>query len=103
MAAVVFAFGTKPRLNESQAFELADVLAARRNLAAQSLAHDIRLEASFGLDAEHATRDVDPTPEELGELIEVLSEPRWPTEQPAFAHLRLEALKAQAQAAPDAS
>lgn len=93
MAAVVFAFGNNPALSGDEAIELADALASRRNLAAVSLAHDIRLEASFGNDAQHATRDVDPTAEELGELVAVLQESRWPTE-PAFENLLREALKA---------
>ena len=91
---MVFAFGSKPTLSRDQAIELADVLATRRNLAAASLSHDIRLEASFAPDAQHATKEIDPTANELGELVAVLQEPRWPKDEPAYESLLREALQA---------
>ena len=78
-------------LNEVQAEQLAQAL-AEHSLTGQALARRIRLEA--GGDAKTDRRHVDPTKEELRELVAVLSECQWPPEEDGFERLRLEALRA---------
>jgi hypothetical protein len=91
MAAVVFAFGSRPGLNEHQALDVAELLARRRFPASVSAASKIRGQAERSVDRSETSEDVELTTDELSELVALLQEPRWPEEQPAFAHLRDEA------------
>jgi hypothetical protein len=92
MATVVFAFGSKPDLSEHQALEVAGLLARRRSLAAAIAAGKIRAQAERTIGRAETSEDVELTAAELSELVALLQEPRWPEEQPAFAHLRDEAV-----------
>jgi hypothetical protein len=92
VAAVVFAFGSKPGLTERQALEVAAALAARRNLAAESAATKIRHQARVNVDAGETSKDVQLEPQEIAELAAVMTEIAWPDDEPAYAYLRRQAL-----------
>lgn len=89
MAAVAFAFGPKPGLDEFEALEVAELLGRRRNLAASAAAAKIKDQAHRDPDRE-LSMDVELTRAELGELAAVLAEPRAGGERPAFERLRAE-------------
>jgi hypothetical protein len=88
VAHVVFAFGSKPGLNERQALVVADALSARRVTAAQSAAAKIRQQARVNPDAGETSEDVDLEPEEMAELAAVMTEIDWPDDEPEYAYLR---------------
>lgn len=90
MAAIAFAFGPKPALDEFEALELAELLGGRRNLAAFAAAAKIRDQARRDPDRRELSTDVELTRAELGELAAVLAEPRAGGERPAFERLRAE-------------
>jgi hypothetical protein len=59
MAAVVFAFGSRPGLDKQQALELAALLALRRSVAAASAAIKIRTQAERSIDRTETSEDVE--------------------------------------------
>ncbi len=90
MAAVVFAFGSRPGLDKNHALEVAALLALRRSVAAASAASKIRAQAERSIDRAETSEDVvELTADELSELISLL---HWPEEMPPFAHLCDEAV-----------
>ncbi len=90
MAAVVFAFGSRPGLDKNHALEVAALLALRRSVAAASAANKIRAQAERSIDRAETSEDVvELTADELSELISLL---HWPEEMPPFAHLCDEAV-----------
>lgn len=91
MAHVVFSFGSKPGLSERQALEVAEALAARRTIAAQSAAAKVRQQARVNPDAGETSVDVTLEPEERAELVAVMDEVEWPDDEPAYRHLQRQA------------
>ena len=89
MAAVVFAFGSRPGVPEQDARELARLLELRRSLAGHTAAQKIRGEADRDPDHE-PSRDVELTADELVELSVLLAEEPWPKEQDWYTHVREE-------------
>jgi hypothetical protein len=87
MAGVVFVFNSQPDLNERQALEVSEALSARRNLAAQSAARKIRGQARVNVDAGETRTAVELEREEVAELVAVISEAAWPTDEPQYARL----------------
>jgi hypothetical protein len=65
MAHVVFALGTRPGLSEDEALELAELLARKRSLAAQSASRKILLEANRDPDQGEKSKDIELSREEL--------------------------------------
>jgi hypothetical protein len=90
MAHVVFALGARPGLSQDEALELAELLARRRSLAAQSASGKIRLQASRDPDRDEKSEDIELDRQELEELEAVLAEERHPEELPPFERLRNE-------------
>jgi hypothetical protein len=85
---MAFAIGSRPGLDAYEALELAELLARRRNLAADRLAAKIRAQAKRDPDCGETSEDVELDVDEASELAALLEEPRAPEERPAFAHLR---------------
>jgi hypothetical protein len=100
MAHVVFALGDRPGLSQDEAFELAELLARRRSLAAQSASRKIRLQADRDPDRGEESTDIDLTREELEELEALLAEDRHPEELPRFERLRDEVRQALREGPP---
>jgi hypothetical protein len=88
VAHIVFAFGWNPGLSEPQALEVASALSGRRNVAAQSAAAKIRVQAQVNVDAGETSKDVELDASELAELAAVMTEVEWPDDEPQYAHLR---------------
>jgi hypothetical protein len=99
MAHVVFALGARPGLSQDEALELAELLARRRSLAAQSASRKIRLEANRDPDREES-KDIELSREELEALEAVLEEVRDQEELPRFERLRNEVLQALREGPP---
>ncbi|MGH3085229.1 MAG: hypothetical protein ACRDNP_14485 [Gaiellaceae bacterium] len=87
MAHVVFALGARPGLSQDEALELAELLARKRSLAAQSASRKIRLEANRDPDRGEKSKDIELGREELEALEAVLAEARSPEELPRFERL----------------
>jgi hypothetical protein len=87
MAAVVFAFGAKPGIPEHDALELADLLAGRRVLAANSAAEKIREQARRDPDRGETSEDIELDEDELELLAAVLEDEPWPKEQSWYDYL----------------
>jgi alpha/beta superfamily hydrolase len=79
MAAVVFAFGSRTGLAAHEAEDIAAVLAAERNLAAQSAATKIREQAELDPTRE-VSHDVELDQDELKQLAAVLETMRSKTD-----------------------
>jgi len=88
MAAVVFAFGSRPGVPGNDALELARLLARKRSLAGDSVAAKIREQAKRDPDRNEKSEDVELSADELITLTTVLAVEPWPKEQPWFEHLR---------------
>jgi hypothetical protein len=100
MAHVVFALGTRPGLSQDEALELAELLARKRSLAAQSASRKIRLEANRDPDLGEKSEDIALGREELETLEAALAEARAPEELPRFEHLRSEVHQALREGPP---
>ncbi len=100
MAHVVFALGDRPGLSQVEALELAELLARKRSLAAQSASRKIRLEANRDPDRGEKSKDIELTREELEALEAVLDEVRDQEELPRFERLRNEVLQALREGPP---
>jgi hypothetical protein len=100
MAHVVFALGARPGLSQHEALELAEMLARRRSLAAQSAARKIRLEADRDPDRGEKSKDIELSREELEAVEAVLAEAQDPEELPQFERLRNEVLQALREGPP---
>jgi hypothetical protein len=100
MAHVVFALGARPGLSQDEALELAELLARRRSLAAQSASRKIRLEANRDPDRGEESKDIELSREELEALEAVLEEVRDQEELPRFERLRNEVLQALREGPP---
>ena len=100
MAHVVFAFGDRPGLSQDEALELAELLARKRSLAAQSASRKIRLEANRDPDRGAKSKDIELTREELEAVEAVLDEVRDQEELPRFERLRNEVLQALREGPP---
>jgi hypothetical protein len=100
MAHVVFALGDRPGLSQVEALELAELLARKRSLAAQSASRMIRLEAKRDPDRGEKSKDIELTREELEALEAVLDEVRDQEELPRFERLRNEVLQALREGPP---
>jgi hypothetical protein len=98
MAHVVFALGERPGLSQDEALEIAELLARRRSLAAQSASRKIRLQADPGR-GEEAT-DIELNREELEQLEALLAEERQPEELPRLRRLRDEIRQALREGPP---
>jgi hypothetical protein len=96
MAAGVFDFGDRPGLNEQDALDLAELLARRRNLPAQSLASKLRAQARVDVSRGQVSQDIPLEREELDVLATALAEEPWAQEQEWFEHLRAQVAKARA-------
>jgi hypothetical protein len=99
MAHVVFALGARPGLSQDEALELAELLARRRSLAAQSASRKIRLEANRDPDGEKS-KDIELSREELEALEAVLAEVRDQEELPRYERLRNEVLQVLREGPP---
>jgi hypothetical protein len=100
MAHVVFALGARPGLSQDEALALAELLARRRSLAAQSASRKIRLEADRDPDRGEKSEDIELGREELEAVEAVLAEERGPEELPRFERLRNEVLQALREGPP---
>jgi hypothetical protein len=100
MAHVVFALGARPGLSQDEALELAELLARKRSLAAQSASRKIRLEANGDPDRGEKRTDTELSREELEALEAVLDEVRDREEVPGFERLRNEVLQALREGPP---
>jgi hypothetical protein len=100
MAHVVFELGARPGISQQEALELAELLARRRSLAAQSASRRIRLEANRDPDRGEKSEDIELSREELEALEAVLAEERDAEELPRFERLRNEALQALREGPP---
>jgi hypothetical protein len=88
MAHVVFALRDRPGVSQGEALELAELLARRRSLAAQSASRKIRLQADRDPDRGETSRDIELNREELEEVEALLADERHPEELPRFQRLR---------------
>jgi hypothetical protein len=93
VAAVVFAFGSKPGMPGDDALELARLLELTRSVAGVEAAGKIRQQARRDPDRSEKSQDVDLTDDELRALADVLEQEPWPKEQEWYPHLRNEVLK----------
>jgi hypothetical protein len=100
MADVVFALGALPGLSQDEALELAELLARRRALAAQSASRKIRLGANRETDRGEKSKDIELSREELEALEAVLAEVRDQEELPRFELLRNGVLQALREGPP---
>jgi hypothetical protein len=100
MAHVAFALGARPGLSQDEALELAELLARKRSLAAQSASRKIRLEANRDTDRGEKSKDIELSREELEALEAVLDEVRDQEEVPGFELLRNEVLQALREGPP---
>jgi hypothetical protein len=100
MAQVVFALGARPGLSQGEALELAELLARRRSLAAQSASRKIRLEANRDPDRGEKSKGIELSREELEAVEGVLAEVRDPEELPRFERLRNEVHQALREGPP---
>jgi hypothetical protein len=100
MAHVVFALGGRPGLSQDEALELAELLARRRSLAAQSASRKIRLEANRDPDLGEKSEDIELSREELEAVEAVLAEERHPEESSRLERLRNEVLQALREGPP---
>jgi hypothetical protein len=100
MAHVVFALGGRPGLSQDEALELAELLARKRSLAAQSASRRIRLKANREPDRGEKSTDIELSREELEALEAVLDEVRDQEELPRFERLRNEVLQALREGPP---
>ena len=89
VAAIAFAFRSRPGLDERDALEVAQLLEQRPNVAALRLAGKIRAQAARGHDRE-ISEDIELDHNEAAQLADVLAKRGWPEDKPAFAHLREE-------------
>jgi hypothetical protein len=95
VAAVAFAFGSRPGVPEGDALELADLLSATRTLAGNSSAAKIREQARKDPDRGETSEDVQLSVNEREVLAAVLEEEPWPRQQEWFGHLRDELAQAR--------
>jgi hypothetical protein len=95
VAAVRFAFGSKPGISAQDARDLADLAAQQRTLAQQSLATKLRAHANVDVEA---NEDLELDRNELDALAVILAEEPWPEVQPWLGHLRDEVMRARAEA-----
>jgi hypothetical protein len=100
MAHVVFALGARPGLSQDEALELAELLARKRSLAAQSASRKIRLEANRDPDRGEKSKDIELSREELEALEAVLQEVQDEEQLPPFERLRNEVLQALREGPP---
>jgi hypothetical protein len=100
MAHVVFALGGRPGLSQDEALELAELLARKRSLAAQSASRRIRLEANGDPDRGEKSKDIELSREELEAVEAVLDEVRDDEELPRFERLRNEVLQSLREGPP---
>jgi hypothetical protein len=100
MAHVVFAPGTRPVLSQDEALELAELLARKRSLAAQSASRKIRLEANRDPEQGEKSKDIELSREELEALEDVLAEAQASEELPRFEQLRSEVHQALREGPP---
>jgi hypothetical protein len=100
MAHVVFALGARPGLSQDEALDLAELLARRRSLAAQSTSRKIRLEATRDPDRGEKSKDIELSREELEAVEAVIAEVRDAEELPRFEHLHNEVLQTLRQGPP---
>jgi hypothetical protein len=100
MAHVVFALGDRPGLSQDEALELAELLARKRSLAAQSVSRRIRLEANRDPYRGEKSKDIELSREELEAIEAVLDEVRDQDELPRFERLRNEVLQALREGPP---
>lgn len=90
MAHVIFALGARPGLSQDEALELAELLARKRSLAAQSASRKIRLEANRYPDRGEKSKDIELSRAELEAVEAGLAEARSPEELARFERLRNE-------------
>jgi hypothetical protein len=88
VAAVVFAFGSRPGLNADDAGDLATLLSLERSLAGHSAAEKIREQAARDPDRGETSRDVQLDGHELRALAALLAHLDIPATQTALTHLR---------------
>lgn len=100
MPHVVFALGAPLGLSQAEALELAELLARKRSLAAQSASRKIRLEANRDPRRGERSTDIELSREELEAVEAVLAEARHPEELPRFERLRNEVLQALREGPP---
>jgi hypothetical protein len=100
MAHVAFALGARPGLSQDEALELAELLARKRSLAAQSASGKIRHEANRDPDRGEKSKDIELNREELEALEAVLEEVQDEEELPRFERLRNEVLQALREGPP---
>jgi hypothetical protein len=100
MTHVVFALGGRPGLSQDEAIELAELLARKRSLAAQSASRRIRLEANRDPDRGEKSNDIELSREELEAVEAVLDEVRDQEELPRFERLRNEVLQVLREGPP---
>jgi hypothetical protein len=94
MAAVRFAFGQKPALNEHDAMDLAELLSKRRTLASTSLAGKLRTQAR--VPEGRTSEDIELDRGELDALADALADEPWAQEQEWFTFMRAEVAAARA-------
>jgi hypothetical protein len=97
VAAVAFAFGSRPGVPEADALDLADLLSRTRTrtLAGNSAAAKIREQARRDLDRGETSTNVELDAGELEVLAAVLESEPWPREQPWFEYLHAELARAR--------
>jgi hypothetical protein len=91
VAAVVFAFGNRPEINDADALDLADFLTFQDNPVGHHAAAKIRSQAIRDPDREIRC-DVELNPDEMATLLALLDEPAL--EDDAIENLRQELAKA---------
>jgi hypothetical protein len=87
-------------MSEGDALELANLLAQRRTLAADSLAAKLRAQARVDVDQDETSEDIELERPELDTLAEALAEEPWAQAQEWFNHLRGEVAEARATTPP---
>jgi hypothetical protein len=100
MAHVVFALGARPGLSQDEALELAELLARKRSLAAQSASQKIRLAANRDPERGEKSKDIELSREELEAVEATLADARDPEELPQFGRLRNDVLQALREGPP---
>jgi hypothetical protein len=101
VAAVRFAFGAKPGIDEHDARELAELMARRRTLAHKRVAAKLRSQADVALDAGEKSEDIVLYRDELDALATTLAEEPWAQQQEWFEKMRYEVMQARAVTPPE--
>ena len=90
MAAVVFAFGQKPGVEQTDALEIETLLGRSRNMAALRAASKIGGQARRDSDRGGSSEHLDLNDDEMIELYSVLTEPFAIPDRVALRRLRVE-------------